>query len=271
MGEYMLPSEREKVIINSLNNQKFCTLNELVNLTKASPATLRRDLNNLEEKGIIKRVHGGAELVHLENTASRMSLLNPGEVPYDLNQPFDVRLHINEQRKNALSRAAVSLCNNNETILIDGGTTTYFMVKYLTNYSLNIITNSIIIAHELIQTNNRIIVPAGIISPGNMLILDYSTGDQYSQYNIQKAFIPVEGFNINGPICSDVFHMRMKSSLIQRAEEIIIMVDGTKFDRAGALRLCQLDQIDMIITNSDMPNRYKDIFSSHEIRIIYAD
>ncbi len=267
----MLPTEREKVIMSYLSEHKFSTLNELASNTHASPATLRRDLNKLEEKGIIRRVRGGAELVHLETKPSSMIMLNPSEVPYDLQQPFDVRLHVNENRKDSISKMAVTLCENNETILIDGGTTTYFMVKYLKAYSLNIITNSIIIAHELSNSNNKVIVPAGIISPGNMLILDFSSTDQYSHFNIQKAFIPVEGFNFNGPICSDLFHMRMKSSLINRAEEIIIMVDSTKFDRPGALRLCELDQIDTVITNSDIPKKYIELLNSHGIKILFAD
>jgi len=267
----MLASERDKIIINHLTEHKFSSLKELITKTDASAATLRRDLSKLEKKGIIKRIHGGAELVHQENNPPSMIMLNPSEVPYDLQQPFDVRLHVNAKRKEAISKIAVSLCENNETILIDGGTTSYFMVKYLKDYSLNVITNSIIIAYELVRTNNKVIIPAGIISQGNMLILDFSNNDQLSHFNISKAFIPVEGFNFNGPICSDLFHMRMKSSLINRAEEIIILVDSTKFDRVGTLRLCELDQINIVITDSDIPKKYKDLLESNNIQLIIAE
>ena len=267
----MLISERERVILNYLSERKFSSIHELIKRTGASPATLRRDLDRLEDSGLIKKVRGGAEFIETNKGPDSMIMLNPSSVPYDLQQPFDIRLHINEEKKMAISKEAAALCSNNETILIDGGTTTYFMAKYLKDRSLNIITNSITIAYDLTRTNNKVIVPEGIITSNNMLILDFANNNQFAHFNISKAFIPIEGFNIHGPISSDLFHMRMKSSLISQSDSVIIMADSSKFDRSGTLRLCELEQIDTVITDAGIPPRYAELFESKGIRLIIAD
>jgi DeoR family ulaG and ulaABCDEF operon transcriptional repressor len=242
-----------------------------MNCTKASQATLRRDLDRLEQNGFIKKVRGGAMLVENNKSSESMIMFSPGSTPYDTQQPFDLRLHYNEGKKIAIAKAAVDLCSNNETILIDGGTTSYFMAGFLKDRSMNILTNSITIAYELIRTNNKIVISEGIITPNNMLILDFFNKSPFSHFNISKAFMPVEGFDRHGPIASDMFHMRMKSSLIAQSDSVIILMDSSKFDRKGTLRVCELDRIETVITDKDIPPYYIELFQAKNIRLIIAE
>jgi DeoR family ulaG and ulaABCDEF operon transcriptional repressor len=267
----MLISERERIILNYLSEKNFSSIHELIKQTHASQATLRRDLDRLEKNDLIKKVRGGAMIAENNKIPESMIVFNPSSTPYDMRQPFDVRLHDNERKKMCIAKEAAALCSNNETILIDGGTTSYFMTKFLKGSSINILTNSIIIAYELVRTNNKVIISEGIITPNNMLILDFVNKRPFSHFNISKAFIPVEGFNFHGPISSDMFHMRMKSSLIAQSDSVIILLDSSKFDCNGTLRLCELDQIDTVITDGDIPPRYIELFKVKNIRLIIAE
>ncbi|MDR1104867.1 MAG: DeoR/GlpR family DNA-binding transcription regulator [Treponema sp.] len=266
----MLISERERTILNYLSEKNFSSIHELIKRTNASQATLRRDLDRLEKNGLIKKVRGGAMIAEDNKIPESMIVFDPSSTPYDMQQPFDIRMHNNVRKKMCIAKEAAALCGNNETILIDGGTTSYFMTKFLKNSSINILTNSIIIAYELVRTNNKIVISEGIITPNNMLILDFINKNPFSHFNISKAFIPVEGFNFHGPISSDMFHMRMKSSLIAQSDSVIILLDSSKFDRNGTLRLCELDQIDTVITDKDIPSRYIELFKAKNIRLIIA-
>jgi DeoR family ulaG and ulaABCDEF operon transcriptional repressor len=266
----MLISERERTILNHLSEKKFSSIHELIKHTSASQATLRRDLDRLEKDGFIKKIRGGAMIAENNKIPESMIVFNPSSTPYDIQKPFDVRLHDNERKKLCIAREAAALCNNNDTILIDGGTTSYYMTKFLKASSINILTNSIIIAYELARTNNKIVISEGIITPNNMLVLDFINKNPFSHFNISKAFIPVEGFNFHGPISSDMFHMRMKSSLITQSDSVIILLDSSKFDRNGTLRLCEIDQIDTVITDEDIPSQYAEFFAAKNINLIIA-
>jgi DeoR family ulaG and ulaABCDEF operon transcriptional repressor len=266
----MLISERERTILNHLGEKNFSSIHELIKRTGVSQATLRRDLDRLEKNGFIKKVRGGAMIAENNKIPESMIVFNPSSTPYDIQKPFDVRLHDNERKKMCIAREAAALCGNNETVLIDGGTTSYYMTKFLKTSSINILTNSIIIAYELVRTSNKIVISEGIITPNNMLVLDFINKNPFSHFNISKAFIPVEGFNFHGPISSDMFHMRMKSSLITQSDSVIVLLDSSKFDRNGTLRLCEIDQIDTVITDEDIPSRYAELFAAKNIKLIIA-
>ena len=140
--------ERWQLILTQVRSRGVMRLRELAAMTGASPATLRRDVTKLEEMGQIRRIHGGIEVVE----ANQQSHLTA--------RPFDVAQNLNTAKKRALAREAANLCIDGESIIINAGSTTFFMAEYLRERRLQILTNSFPIAQELIGTSgNRIVLP----------------------------------------------------------------------------------------------------------------
>jgi DeoR family ulaG and ulaABCDEF operon transcriptional repressor len=142
--------ERWKVILTEVRARGVICVKELVDLTSTSSATLRRDLDKLEAMGQVRRVHGRIEAVE----ASQQTNLSA--------RSFGVNQTLNAERKSSIAEAAAALCQNGDSIIINAGSTTWFMATYLRQHRMQILSNSFPIADELIRNrNNRIVLPGG--------------------------------------------------------------------------------------------------------------
>lgn len=131
--------ERHRIILSAVQEKPVITIQDLVELTEASEATLRRDIASLHMQGRIKRVRGGAEAIH------------PPQFGSLAGRPFKVSESENGDRKRAIAREAVALCDEGDSIIINGGSTTFQMVHYLTVRRLQVLTNSFAIAEHLLR------------------------------------------------------------------------------------------------------------------------
>ncbi len=144
----MLERERHHVILKLLEERSFVGVAELLELLDASEATIRRDINALAERGEIKRIRGGAEA------------LRPRLQSHLVGMPFAVNRDIAVAQKRAIAREAANLIGKGESIIINGGTTTFALVEFLAEQDLDVLTNSFPIAASLLATSrNRITVP----------------------------------------------------------------------------------------------------------------
>ena len=237
----MIEREREEIIISYLKHNTFASIHDIVKQTGSSEATIRRDFTRLEKKGRILRIRGGAELSDQEKAKSASSAVEP-RIEFRIGELSPV--------KGKIAQAAVSLIEENETIIIDGGSTTYHMTKYLRLLKLDIITNSFAIAEDLIQNGqSRIILPEGIIYPDSLLIMNPLATDPFHNYHATKVFLGVEGINNQRITNSRMDLIQTERSMIEHADEVIILADSRKFERNGNLFLCDLERVSTIITD----------------------
>ncbi len=167
--------------------------------------------------------------------------------------PFAIRKDIHSSIKRKIAEAAVSTIKDGETIIIDGGSTTYQMVEFLASLELTIITNSFIVAEYLVKKGkSQIILPEGIIYPESLLILNPLQPDPFSNYHASKVFMGVEGINNDIIMNSRIELIQMEKSMINHADELVILADSSKFRSKGNLFLCNLDQVHTIITDDDI-------------------
>lgn len=156
--------ERHRIILSAVQEKSVVTVQDISELTEASEATIRRDIAALHVQGKIRRVRGGAEAVHppqLGNLAGR---------------PFRVSESVNIDKKRAIARQAVELCDPGDAIIINGGTTTFQMVHFMAAHRLQVMTNSFAIAEHLVKhSKNTVTVPGGAIYREQSLILSPST------------------------------------------------------------------------------------------------
>ncbi len=249
--------ERWQLILRQVRERGVIRVRELVSLTKASAATLRRDVTKLEEMGQLRRVHGGIEVVE----AAQQSHL--------ATRAFGVSQTINATRKRALARAAAAMCQDGESIIINAGSTTWFMAEYLRESRLQILTNSFPIAQELIATgNNRIVIPGGEIYREQGIILSPFDEDAIQHFTASKMFMSCYAITQMGVIEGDPLIARAEAKLLSRAEQLVVLADSSKFEPRGSMAVCQFSRVHTLITDDGAPQALLDQIRSRGVQVI---
>ncbi len=242
----MHTTQREEQILAALGPSGFITYRELEALLDASPATIRRDLARLEAQGFIERVHGGAKL----SGESR-----PKEAVRLAGIPFDQSITQHLAAKQAIAKAAAALCNPGEGIMVDGGTTTLQMCPHFEGLDLQVLTNSLHIVNALIpQTGTRILVPSGSVFREQNIILAAAGEESMPRFHAPKLFMGAAAVGPQGVMQADTVLVAAERRLIDRAEEVILLVDNSKFKSQSGTIVCGLEEIDILISNSIPPN-----------------
>jgi DeoR family ulaG and ulaABCDEF operon transcriptional repressor len=236
----MHAAERERLILDVLQPTGFVSYRDLEARLDASPATIRRDLTRLEDEGRIVRVHGGAKLAEADNTPAQ----------HLLGTPFDLSIMQNLGAKQAIGKAAAALCEPDQGIMIDGGSTTLQMCPHLAGLQCQVLTNSLHIVNALLpQQGTRILLPSGSVFREQNIILAPAGEDSMPQFYAPKLFMGATSVGPQGVMQPDVILVAAERRLIDRAEEVILLVDSSKFVSSSGAIVCGLEEIDMIITD----------------------
>lgn len=261
----MHSNEREELILRMIRDKGFVSFRELERRVAGSPATIRRDLERLAREGRLKRVHGGAknvDAVALERSAE-----------FNLSgAPFHENINLNLREKRAIGRAAAALCQPGEGVMIDGGSTTLQMCPHLSGLNLQVLTNSLHIVSALInQRGTRVLVPAGAVFPEQSIILSVFGEDGMPRFHAPRLFMGAASIGPQGLMQADVVLVASERRLIERADEVIVLADATKFDVSSGNVVCGLDQIDAIITDSRIKPKTADAMKRAGVKLIIAD
>ena len=258
----MHAAERERLILEALRPNGFVTYRDLENQLDASPATIRRDLTRLEGEGRIARVHGGAKLPDEDRPEALHSLIGT---------PFDQAITLNLSAKQAIGRAAAALCEPGEGIMIDGGTTTLQMCPHLAGLDLQVLTNSLHIVNALLpQTGTRILLPSGSVFREQNIILAPSGEDSMPRFHAPKLFMGAAAVGPQGVMQADVVLVAAERRLMDRAEQVILLVDSSKFQSSSGAIVCGLDEVDMIITDDGIGDDMRRAVSAAGVRLVIA-
>lgn len=264
----MHSSERDALILTLLHERGFVAFRELERRVQGSPATLRRDLERLAGEGKLARVRGGAKAI--ESGAAAANVLAPGLQLVGV--PFHENIARNRNEKQAIGRAAAALCIAGEGIMIDGGSTTLQMCPHLAGLGLQVLTNSLHIVSALIgQPGTKILVPSGTVFPEQNIILSVFGEDNMPRFHAPKLFLGAASIGPQGLMQADIMLIAAEQRLIARADEIIVLVDASKFDRPSGNVVCELDRIDTIITDARITPRTAEIINKAGVRLIIAD
>ena len=251
----MIPAERRELILRVLREGRFAAVADIAELAKSSEATVRRDLTRLESEGLARRVRGGGEIAAPAQGAAEL--------------PLERRKGIMAEKKRLIARAAAGLCHDGETVLIDGGSTTFHMAEFISGLKLQVITNSFAIAVELVRRSRcTVILNGGIINPESQLVLDPFAEDMFANYAASKAFMGVYGIDETGATNTETLLIKTERAMIDRARELVILADSSKFDRRGSLWLCGFDRISTIITDSGISDRHRELAASKGVKLI---
>jgi DeoR family ulaG and ulaABCDEF operon transcriptional repressor len=252
--------ERHRLILSAVQDKPVATVTELVEMTGASEATVRRDIAALHVQKRLRRVRGGAEA------------LSPPQFVGLAGRPFSVNetLHIGEKR--AIAREAVALCEDGESIIVNGGTTTFQMVYPLQARRLQILTNSFPIAEHLIKhSKNTITLPGGTLYREQMIVLSPFDNDATRNFYAKRMFMGAQGLGTLGLMEADPLLIQAEQKLINQADELVVLVDASKFARRSSLILCGLDRIATVVTDDRVDDAAAAMLEAAGVRLVVAE
>lgn len=251
--------ERWQLILNRLRERGIVRVNDLAALTGASLATLRRDLARLEDTGQLRRVHGGAETAEV----------GQGDLTA---ASFGASQTTNAETKLAVARKAASLCADGDSIILNAGSTTWFMAQCLRQHRMQVLTNSFPIAQELIaNSGNRVVLPGGELYREPGIILSPFEEDAIQHFAAGKMFMSCYAISPMGVIESDPLIARAEAKLLSRAEKLIVIADSSKFEVRGNMVVCPLTRVSTLVTDAGAPAGMVEHLRSVGVEVLIAE
>lgn len=218
-----------------LGERGYASLNDLMAKFGVSVSTVRRDLDEMQRKGIVKRTHGGA--FHVEAR----------EHPLDYGQRESK--HISE--KQAIGDLTASLVRDGESVLLDGGTTTFRVAERLRGRRIQVVTNSLPIATMLSKrSESEVVFLGGSIMPGTSEAVGRWAEEMLQKLHVSCAIIGVAGVTERGFFNANLLMVELQHLMIETADQVIVVVDHTKFGRRSLVRMCELGKVDQVVTDS---------------------
>jgi Transcriptional regulators of sugar metabolism len=258
----MLEKQRHQLIIDLVEKKRFASVRLLSTELNTSEATIRRDINKLYELEKLKKIRGGAEAVSSENENKQRAL---SASSFASNQ----EIHIDKKRR--IAEKAASICNDGESVIINGGTTTFMMGEFLATRHVNILTNSFKLAHYIGENGiNQITLPGGEIYREQGIVLSSFEQDTIQYYHSSKMFMGTQGITSVGVTESDPLLIRAEQKLRKQADQLIVLADSSKIGQRGNFILCPPEEVDILITDDEADPQLLQDLRNRGIEIIIA-
>ena len=255
----MLEAERHRLIAKLVEERSVASIADLVETLGASAATVRRDINAMAEKGQIRRIRGGAES------------LTPRHEAHLVGMPFALSQAIYAGQKRAIARAAAELIKDGESIIINGGTTTFALVEFLTDRSLDILTNSIPIVTKLLATSrHRVLLPGGTVYREQNIVLSPYDNDAIEHFWGSKLLTGCHGLNRFGMMETDPLVVQAETKLLKRADELVVLADSRKLRQRSPMVVAPMERIATLVTDDGATDEELKLFRNAGITVIVA-
>ncbi|MGH4118165.1 DeoR/GlpR family DNA-binding transcription regulator [Clostridium sp.] len=253
----MLPSERQKKFLDLLSTKDVVTILEFIEKFNVSIETVRRDLSVLEKQNKIEKVYGGAKI-------KDPSLDEPS---------MENRMISNLVQKDSIGKRCSEFIEAGDCIFIDSGSTTYHIAKHIKDKkNLTIITNSIPVVNELMNSDFEIIIMGGKIRHTERSVVTYDYIFNFSQLNITKSFVCAAGITVyNGVSDFNMQEAVTRKTIIERSNQVFIAADSSKFGKNATINIAPLEKIDYIVTDSYLDKNVITSFKKFKTEIILSE
>ncbi|MDR3572795.1 MAG: DeoR/GlpR family DNA-binding transcription regulator [Anaerolineaceae bacterium] len=258
----MIKEKRFSRILELIKQEKLVTIQDLSKQLGVSYMTITRDFEDLEARGSLQRIRGGA-----------VSIVEPSEIVPRLSKLYDPQLDLNYTKKISIGRyAAENLINEGDYITIEAGSTASSLVPFLHQTNLTILTNGLLTSMMVapIIHNVTLICSGGILIETGAFIGPQAE-DFFSKYKVKKAFFGAEGLTVGDGFTDPTpLYTRLKHVMKQNAEKVIVMVDSSKIGVRSLVQVLSLEDVDTIITDAGAPPEIVSVLqnSGVDIRIV---
>jgi DeoR/GlpR family transcriptional regulator of sugar metabolism len=251
----MIQAERHKIIVDLLAEHDFVSVTDLCQDLCVSEMTIRRDLAELEKQGLLQRTHGGATVT--ESAFFQIS--------------FNAKLTQFVEEKERIGQTAAEMVRNGDVVILDSGSTTTQVAKYLKDKRITVITNTLNIASELLDCPQiEIHVAGGLLKRLPINLVGPQTVDFFKEVRADILFLGVDGVDIKGGFTVPyVMETPTKRAMISCAGQTIVVADHSKLGRSTLSTIIPLNQADFLITGKEAPSEIVEPLRDY-IKVIVA-
>jgi DeoR/GlpR family transcriptional regulator of sugar metabolism len=254
----LIIAERHSLLQQLLSQRGMADLDTLAAELRVSSSTVRRDLEALEQQGLVKRTHGGVIWVGDKSSGTR---------PY----AFDQRMGYQHDAKRAIAKTARALVSPGQTVLIDGGTTTFYLAQELLGQPLQLVTNSLPIANLFLNDENvEMVLTGGLMYPRYGVLLGPTAEHILSTIHTKTLFLSVAGIHNNALYNQNLLLVQSERKMMEQAQEVVLLVDSTKFGQQALARLGDLTEVDTVVTDQAISKDHKKTIESAGCQLILA-
>ncbi len=247
--------ERRSRLLDIIRIRGFASLDELVRELVVSESTVRRDLDALEEQGSAKRTHGG--------------VLYSGGMPRLAE--FDERQPANWAAKRAIATAAAGVIEDGETVLLDGGTTTYEVARLLVGRSLQVVTNSLPVANLFAsEARTDLVLLGGYVSPRTGVCLGPYANELLGRLHVTTTVLSAAGIAEEGLFNAHLLLAETEQAMLKAASRVMVVADSSKFGRKSLTLVSGLEAIDHVVSDDGLPARWRDTVTTAGATLIIA-
>ncbi|NBX29724.1 DeoR/GlpR transcriptional regulator [bacterium] len=248
--------ERRSRLLDLIRIRGFAALDELVRELGVSESTVRRDLDALEEQGSAKRTHGG--------------VLYAGGMPRLAE--FDERQPANWAAKRAIAVKAAEVIGDGETVLLDGGTTTYEVARLLVGRSLQVVTNSLPVANLFAsEARTDLVLLGGYVSPRTGVCLGPYANELLGRLHVTTTILSAAGIADEGLFNAHLLLAETEQAMLKAAGRVIVVADSSKFGQKSLTLVSGLDKINVFVSDDGLSDGWRQRISKAGARLIIAD
>ena len=254
----MLAIERKREILSRLSAEGKVIVSELAKDFGVTEETVRRDLEKLDNEGLVSKIYGGA--VSKKNAA--------------LDLPYNVRVSVNVEQKEIMSDIVAQFVKDGDRLMLDSSSTDIYIVKKLKNKrNLTIITNSVKILLELSDKPDfTVLCTGGSLKEGSLSLIGSSAEKMISSYHVDMAIVSCKGIDMSlGVTDSNEADGQIKKAMFASADKKILVLDAGKFDHKSFVKLCDVKDLDMIVTDTVPSDAWQTYLSENGISLVYQN
>jgi len=248
-----LAAERMDKIANILRERRIARVSEMARIVGASEASVRRDLIEMERRGLLRRVHGGA-----------MATGGMGDEPV-----FDDKTAMAAREKQRIAEAALSFVKNGDFIYLDGGSTVLALARLLTDRPrLTVATNSLRVAQTFAASGPRTILVGGELRRISQTFVGCLARPLLEKIHFDAAFMGTVGLTVEGMTTTDPGEADTKALVMSRSARVILLADSRKIGTVSFVSAGSLDLVDTLITDSGAQRKHLEVFKKKGIKVI---
>jgi DeoR family transcriptional regulator, fructose operon transcriptional repressor len=251
----MLVQQRRNRLLELVRAGRFASLIQLAETLAVSESTVRRDVEYLESQGTARRIHGG--------------VLYTGSSP--MLPHFDGRQNVQWDQKKAIALKAIELIEDGDTILLDGGSTTYEVTRLLVGRPIHVVTTSLPVANLFASdANSDLVLVGGNICPRTGVARGPYAIEMLSKVRVRKTILSVAGINDEGFFNNNLLIVEAERQMMQAADEVIVVADSSKFGRQSLAYLCPLGEVDRLVVDDRISTQWQEKICTADVKLHVA-
>lgn len=250
-------NKRQQFILDEIESQKFVEVNALSEKSGVSTVTIRKDLKYLENNRLLYRTHGGASK----------------ESQYAFERNVNEKEFVQVSQKKKIAEEALKFINNNDFIILASGTSIHYLARILTGFKkLTVVTPALYVSLELTQDPFiDVIQLGGTLRKSSASVIGIIPETDLKGFSCNKLFLGADGISVTyGLTTSNAPEAHLNQIMIESSEKVIVLADSTKINKRGFGKICDIEHVDILITDSGISKEDLEAFENIGIEVIVA-